>query len=119
MRRRRRQTVKFTLRLHSEQDDDLIQWLESLDDLHFGAKTQAVKDALRRGIGDPGHQASAPTTTVDLAEIRAVVEAAVTQALARFEGQVAGAAVVAPEEDEETETLLDSLEAALVLAEDD
>jgi len=47
------------------------------------------------------------------------VEAAVTQALARFEGQVAGAAVVAPEEDEETETLLDSLEAALVLAEDD
>jgi len=96
----------------------MIRWLAQFDDRPYGVKTQAIREALRRGIGgDPGQPA--PATAVDLAEIRRVVEAAVTQALARFEGHVAGASVAAPpEEDDETEALLDSLEAALVLTDD-
>ncbi|HEY77345.1 MAG TPA: hypothetical protein G4O00_14405 [Thermoflexia bacterium] len=111
--------MKFTLRLHPGQDDDLIRWLGSLDGLHFGAKTQAVKEALRRGIesGDgPGRPAPAPA--VDLPEIRAVVEAAVEQALARFEGRVSATPSAPPEVDEEVEALLDGLGANLVLADE-
>jgi len=122
MARRRKRVDEIRARLYPGQDDDLIRWLEQFDGQPYGVKSQAVKEALRRGIGggDPGQMSSTPAPAVDLAEIRQVVEAAVTQALARFEGQVAGAAVAAPaEENEETEALLDNLEAALVLTDDE
>ena len=116
---RRRKTIEFRIRLYSGQDDELIRWLEQFNDKPYGVKSQAVKEALLRGMGsgNPGQGDAAPA--VDLAEVRRVVEAAVATALARFEGQVSGAVpATPPEEDEETEDLLDSLEAALVLDDD-
>ena len=117
---RRRKTVEFRIRLYSGQDDELIRWLEQFNDKPYGVKSQAVKEALLRGMGsgNPGQGDAAPA--VDLAEVRRVVEAVVATALVRFEGQVSGAVpATPPEEDEETEDLLDSLEAALVLGDDD
>ena len=125
MRRRKPNEIRLHIRLYPGQDDDLIQWLEQFNDKPYGAKSQAVKEALRRSIGqpdqpiDPIHQVN-PLNRVTLAEVRQVVEAAVATALARFEGQVSGAVpATPPEEDEETEDLLDSLEAALTLQDDE
>ena len=42
--------VAFLLRLYPGQDDDLIAWLAQSDAKPYGAKSQAVKEALRRGI---------------------------------------------------------------------
>lgn len=116
-RKRKRVTeVRLQLRLYPGQDDDLIEWLTQLDGC-YGVKSQAAKGLLRQSIRGGERGQPAPVPTVDLAEIRRVVEAAVAQALARFEGQVARAAPAAPLDDE-TEALLDSLEAALVLGDD-
>jgi hypothetical protein len=119
------QSIKVTLRFRPSQDDDLIHWLRSLDNLHFGAKSQAVKDALRRGMGSGNFEQSSelPSNSagvaLDLAELRQVVEAAVDTALGRFEGQIGGGTRAATkEEDDETEALLDDLQAALVLEDD-
>ena len=118
---RRRKTVEFRIRLYSGQDDELIRWLEQFNDKPYGVKSQAVKETLLRGIGsDPDRPTTSAAPAVDLAEVRRVVEAAVATALARFEGQVSGAVpATPPEEDEETEDLLDSLEAALTLQDDE
>ena len=118
---RRRKTVEFRIRLYSGQDDELIRWLEQFNDKPYGVKSQAVKEALLRGIGsDPDRPTTSAVPAVDLAEVRRVVEAAVATALARFEGQVSGAVPAhPPEEDEETEDLLDSLGAALTLQDDE
>ena len=112
---RRRKEVRLQLRLYPGQDDDLIHWLAQFDGRPYGAKSQAVKGALRRGIGAGPGQPAPSAPALDLAEIRAVVEAAVEQALARLEGQVSMAPAVSPEADEEVEALLDGLEASLVL----
>jgi hypothetical protein len=123
--RREQSPVKVTLRFRPGQDDDLIQWLQSLDSLHFGAKSQALKDALRRGLrtGNSESDSELPSNSagiaLDLSELRQVVEAAVDTALGRFEGQIGGGTkVTSSAEDDETEALLDNLEAALVLDED-
>ncbi|MBN1979436.1 MAG: hypothetical protein JW918_18725 [Anaerolineae bacterium] len=111
--------VRLQIRLYAGQDDDLLHWLAQFDDRPYGAKSQAVKDALRRGIGISADVGQPPVTaapTLDLAELRQVVEAAVDTALGRFEGQIGGGTrVKTSEEDDETEALLDDLEAALVL----
>lgn len=103
------------LRLRPGQDDDLIRWLEQMDGRPYGVKSQAVKEAIRRGIGQVTPQNSTPV--VDLGEIRAVVEAAVESALARLEGIAVARAVSGTDQDDETEALLDSLDAALVMRE--
>ncbi|MBC7250507.1 MAG: hypothetical protein H5T62_09505 [Anaerolineae bacterium] len=108
-------TVELKIRFYPGQDDELIRWLEQFNDKPYGVKSQAVKEALRRGIGDAAarQENAAP---LDLAEVRQVVEAAVATALAHFEGQVIGAAAAnPPQEDEEVEDILDQLETALVL----
>jgi hypothetical protein len=117
-RRKRSQVVEFRLRLYRGQDDELIRWLEQLDDQPYGLKTQAVKEALRRSIGEDEGQAATPAPTLDLSEMRRVVEAAVTTALSRFEGQMGRVPTGLPAEEDETEDLLDALESALVLQED-
>ena len=121
MRRKRSPSkVRLQLRLYPGQDDGLIRWLARFDDHPYGAKSQAVKEALRLGIGggDSGQTALASTPAVELTEIRQVVEAALETALARFESQVSRTALAVPEGDDETEALLDSLEAALVLTDE-
>ena len=120
MTRRRRgpRPIKFTLRFYPGQDDDLIRWLDELEE-HLGAKTQAMKDAVRRGMRTDSLQATVLAPALDLVEIRQVVEAAVASALGRFEGQVVGAKVTTPaEEDEEVEDLLEGFQYSLVLGDD-
>ena len=119
--------IQVILRFYPGQDDDLIQWLDGLDEEPTRTKTQALKEALRRGIG-PEHglsgaegplQATVATPALDLVEVRRVVEAAVTSALGRFEGQVVGAAATTPaEEDDEVEDLLEGFQYSLVLGDD-
>jgi hypothetical protein len=116
-RQRRKHVVEFRLRLYRGQDDELIDWLEQFDERPYGVKTQAVKETLQRGIEGAPNPGTAPA--IDLAELRRVVEAAVAAALSRFEGRIAGTPVATPEEDDETEDLLDALGAALVLADDE
>jgi hypothetical protein len=104
---------QLTIRLYPGPDDDLLRWLAGMEGQPYGAKSQAVKEALRRGLGMNSPAAPAGAA-VDLAEIRAVVEAAVEAALARLEGAVI--ARPAPDSaDDEAERLLDALGDSLVL----
>ena len=122
-RKRKRGEVHLSLRLYWGQDDDLIGWLEQFDGQPYGVKTQAVKEAMRQSLNADGGQATAVQSSLDLAEVRRVVEAAIASALAHFactlqgEGQMPGAVVAAPGEDDEAEDLLDALGNALVLEE--
>jgi hypothetical protein len=125
MSRKKSAEVRLQIRLYAGQDDDLLHWLAQFDDRPYGTKSQAVKDALRRGIGFGNFEQSSelPSNScgvaLDLVELRQVVEAAVDTALGRFEGQIGGGTrVAAQEEDDETEALLNDLEAALVLEDD-
>jgi hypothetical protein len=104
---------ELRVRLYPGSDDDLLRWLAGMEGQPYGAKSQAVKEALRRGLGMNSPAAPAGAA-VDLAEIRAVVEAAVEAALARLEGAVV--ARPAPDSaDDEAERLLDALGDSLVL----
>ena len=119
MPRRQRGKVEIKIRLYPGQDDELIQWQAQFDDQSYGVKTQAMKEALREGIGVEALQATVATPALDLVEVRRVVEAAVVSALGRFEGQVVGAAAAASaEEDDEVEDLLEGLQYSLVLGDD-
>jgi hypothetical protein len=123
-----RKRVEIRIRLHPGQDDDLIPWLKQLDHQPYGVKTQAVKGALRRGLGAERVQISAPPIMPEhpadlsrqsLVEIRQVVEAAVTSALSRFtctlEAGGRDGGTTTTEEDDPVEDLLDTLGKALVL----
>ena len=114
---RKRGKVEIKLRLYPGHDDELIRWLEQLDEQPYGAKTRAIKEALRMGLGAGPVQVAVVAPVVDLAEVRRVVEAGVTSALERFEGQVIGSPRTAQdeEEDDEVEGLLDVLHKSLVL----
>ena len=119
MPRRQRGKVEIKIRLYPGQDDELIQWQAQFDDQPYGVKTQAMKEALRRGIGVEALQATVAAPALDLVEVRRVVEAAVASALGRFEGQVVGAKVTTPaEEDDEVEDLLEGFQYSLVLGDD-
>lgn len=124
--RRRQADVQLHIRLYPGQDDELLRWLEQFEVQPYGVKTQAVKEALRHGIDSASRPAGTPALdpAVDLsgqslAEIRRVIEAAVETSLARLTSTLQGGRQIgtaaAPEEDDETEGLLDALGEALVL----
>lgn len=116
MPRGQRGKVEIKIRLYPGQDDELIQWQAQFDDQPYGVKTQAMKEALRRGIGVEALGATVATPALDLVEVRRVVEAAVVSALSRFESHVAGATATTPaEEDDEVEDLLEGFQYSLVL----
>ncbi|MBN1814552.1 MAG: hypothetical protein JXA14_22120 [Anaerolineae bacterium] len=119
-RRRSQQPIKFTLRFYPGQDDDLIRWLDGLDEKQVGAKAQTIKEMLRQVLGSKAIQGARSAGVWDLAEVRRVVEAGVTSALARLEGQRIGCArpVQADEDDDEVEMLLGALDQSLVLRDD-
>jgi hypothetical protein len=134
MPRRRSGKVEIKIRFYPGRDDELIEWLAQFDNQPYGIKTQAVKDALRRGIGTEHGlsgakgplQAAVTAPELDLAEIRRIVEAAVVSAFGRFactrqgEGQMLGATTTIPaEEDDEVEGLLEGFQYSLVLGEDE
>ena len=102
--------TKLTLRLHPDWDADLIRWLASLNDLPFGQKGRAIKETLRRGLG----QQSEPVLDAEmlLADIRAVVESAVQQALASGITTIPSSAT---DDTDETDALLDQLGDQLML----
>ncbi len=93
----KKNTIQGHFRLLSGQDDDLITWWKSLNDLPYGGKGQAIKEAIRKGItcSEPGNQGAAPllpgshapmipSSQVQselLLDIRRVVEAAITEVL--------------------------------------
>ena len=125
MPRRRSGKVEIKIRLYPSRDDELIEWLAQFDNQPYGIKTQAVKEALRRGIGTEPLQATVAAPELDLAEIRRIVEAAITSALSRFactprgEGEGVGAeATRAAQEDDEVEELLEGYQYSLVLGDD-
>ena len=106
-------TRQLTIRLYPGSDDDLLRWLAGMEGQPYGVKSRAVKEALRRGLG-MSPSAGSGGAVVDLAEIRAVVEAAVEAALARLEGAVV-ARPAEPSADDEAERLLDALGEVLML----
>jgi len=112
--------IQVILRFYPGLDDDLIHWLGALDEEPTRTKTQALKEALRSGIGAEPLQAKVAPTAPDLVEVRQIVEAAVVSALGRFEGKVLGAAATAStqEEDDEVENLLEGFQYSLVLGDD-
>jgi len=103
----KKSTIQGHFRLLSDQDDDLITWWKSLNDLPYGGKGQAIKEVLRRGLDLSEHGCVGagelgeiqpctpaplhPDTPAQAAEllldIRRVVEAAVTEVL--NQGQIA------------------------------
>lgn len=118
--------VRF--RLYPGQDDDLLAWYRELERLPYGGKGQAIKEALRRGIGQ---EASEPrvsaSATVDpealsrameqvmerfLVEMRRVVEAALASAGPKVEQE-------AVEETDEGKALLQEFLGGLRLGEED
>jgi hypothetical protein len=120
MARRSKGKVEIKIRLYPGRDDALIQWQAQFEDQPYGVKTQAVKEALRRGIGVEAFQATVAAPALDLVEVRRVVEAAVASALGRFEGQMVGAAAATPdEEDDDVEDLLEGFQYSLVLGEEE
>ena len=119
MPRRQRGKVEIKIRLYPGQDDELIQWQAQFDDQPYGVKTQAMKEALRQGVGVETQQVTVAAPALDLAEVRRVVEAAVVSGLSRLEGQVLGATAATPAEDEdEVEDLLEGFQYSLVLGDD-
>jgi hypothetical protein len=119
MPRRRRGKVEIKIRLYTGRDDELIEWQAQFDGQPYEVKTQAVKEALRRGIEAEPLQATVVAPALDLVEVQRVVEAAVVSGLGRFEGQVLGAAATTPDqEDDEVEDLLEGFQYTLVLGED-
>ncbi len=122
---RKKPIVEKRLRLYRGRnpDDEIIRWLDQFDDAGHGIESNAIKEALYRGIsgsGDGGQSAAAPAS-VDLSELRQVVESAITQGLSRFEGQISQAVVSdsGGDEDAKAEAMLDNLGMSLVLADDD
>lgn len=104
MAKRKVRTRVISVRLYSGQDDALIAWYDSLGQLPFGAKSQAIKTALLHGADAKAAGASSPAITTDmgvlLSDIRRVVEAAARQALA---GAGATLAACLPNRDETEE----------------
>ena len=104
--------VKLCLRLYVDRDADLIAWLATHEDAPFGSKGEAVKAALRRGIGAatiPG----LPATSDLMVQVRAVVEAAVTSAMANAHLVMSPLAAETPAS--ETDALLDAFAENLTL----
>ena len=124
----KKNTIQGHFRLLPGQDDDLITWWKSLNDLPYGGKGQAIKVALRKGLdlSEQGRDTPAPPHPSAhaqdnlLLEIRRVVEAAVIETLNQ-------ANVTVQESskkhdlgvDGRVEELLTSLDRSLLLPEDD
>jgi hypothetical protein len=119
--RRRSPPIQLTIRLYPGLDDDLIGWLNSVGHGHHGTKGLAVKEALRRGCRADQGLAMATASVPSLAEIRQVVEAALTSALGRsgcvFRGgrPLADATETETEGSEEAEGVLEAFGRSLVL----
>ena len=123
MRRRKRRIEELKVRFYAPEDNDLIEWVQQFDDPRspWGSRQKAAREALRKGLNlaEPASPALAPPT-LDLGELRQVVQAAVAEALGCFEGLASRATVVtAEEEDDEAEFFLDKLACSLMVDDDE
>ena len=76
-----RKPILVRFRLYPGQDDDLLAWYRELERLPYGAKGQAFKEALRRGIGlEEGASSASAFAAVDPDALRAAME----QVMERF-----------------------------------
>ncbi|MEA3351084.1 MAG: hypothetical protein U9Q82_10720 [Chloroflexota bacterium] len=81
--------AKIVLRLYDDRDKDLLQWLDTISDEH-GAKSLAVKAALRRGL-DHSHKNAQADSPIDvetfletlLPSLRRLVENAIRSEMAQ------------------------------------
>lgn len=108
--------TKALIRFYPGPDDDLLAWLETLDKLPFGAKGQALKATLRRGLGMVMSAADSPTATtaLELSELRKVLELVLDERLSRYTLQ--NTTPILPDvEETEAAALLDRLSANLLL----
>lgn len=120
MSRKKKPDEHFHLRLYASQDDDLIQWLAQFEKQPLGVKSAAVKGALRQAIGSAQPPAAGPASAgFDPGELRRVVEAAVSSALAGSGNVSLGHNPEPAAEGHAARGILDSLETTLVLGEDD
>jgi hypothetical protein len=80
------------VRLYPGLDDDLITWLDALEDSRHGGKSQAIKNLLRQGLNLPNglRGVSSPAAPLDsavlLGDIRRVVDDAARHRVARRRG---------------------------------
>lgn len=87
MAKKRKVVTLGTVRLYSDQADNaqIIRWLEQFDDASYGAKQQAIKAALLRGIqvvtGE--NQESGSPAAIDWVMLRQVIDSAIASGLAR------------------------------------
>jgi hypothetical protein len=109
---------KETVRFYPGPDDDLIAWLQTLDELPFGGRAQAIREMLRRGLGHSAQATPAAPAAVDLSgwlpEIRRALAAELDQRQLTASGTTQ-AAVGNHGEASEAEALLDQLTANLIL----
>lgn len=130
--------IRCRFRLYPGQDDDLIEWVKSLDNLPYGGKGQAIKEALRKGLGfsvqgstgagELGSSPHAPTHPREaspkggssqaqdelLLDIRRVVEAAISEALNQMPFEISPASGPASQiRDADEETRVDQLMAEM------
>jgi len=133
----KKNVIRGRFRLYPGQDDDLITWWKSLNDLPYGGKGQAIKEALRNGLGfseqgslgareqgrdtsDPTHPSTHAQTAELLLDIRRVVEAAVIETLNQANVTVQESSKEHDlRDDSRVEELLTSLDRSLLLPEDD
>ena len=122
--------VRIHVRLYPgrQPDDRLITWLAQFGDSSHGVKSQAIKGALLRGIGERRDQditadrtegkgtEGAAARISDLSTIRQVVEAGVASALARCGGHAALFPDASRAEDDEVQGTLDHLCSELLIA---
>lgn len=74
MLKHKRGETQLHIRLYPGQDDELLEWLATLDGKPYGEKARAVKAALRRSI----ETAAAPAPpVVDPSTLRTVIEDAI------------------------------------------
>ena len=104
--------VQINIRLYSPEDDALLKWYAAQGD-HYGGRTHAIKQALKQGISASAEQ----TPALDMVEMRNVVEAAVTTAMARFDVTAINGNGNDEDENEKAEQLLANLGNALTLEE--
>ena len=129
---RKKLVVRLELRLYRGQalDDVLIAWLDELDSKSHGIKSQAIKEALLRGIGQSPAGAPASVSidagTVQTAieeamngalrQLRRVVEASVESALHGFGGDLTPQPVErSVDEQEEVEAVTAGMNAEFML----
>ncbi len=113
-------TKKVLLRLYPERDDDLIRWLQTLADLPYGAKSQALKAMLRRGLEASSADASTPSIALEvndwIPEIRRALAAELDQRQLHTHTSVPQKDGLTTE-DNEAEALLEQLSQQLLLGE--